>query len=92
MGELRRRLDGGEIRQFRPFGPTLDESLRRARVGEDGVARWEEEDYCQPPLKEERAAVLDAYFRDLEVTPVAEGEGWKEIEHLPALWSRQEEG
>lgn len=47
---------------------------------------WEEEDYCQPPLAEERAAVLDRYFDDLSVEPVVEGTGWALIDVLPAMF------
>jgi hypothetical protein len=50
------------------------------------VAVWEEEDYCTPPLAEERQAVLDDYFQDLRVEPVAEGAGWRKIEQLPYLF------
>ena len=41
----------------------------------DGVAVWEEEDYCDPPLAQEREAVLDDYFGDLRVEAVKEGGG-----------------
>ncbi len=87
LEELKRKLDAGEIRTMRPFGTSLDYSLREARVLADGTLTWEEEDYCRPPLAQERAAVLDHYFRDVQVKRVNEGEGWKEIEHLPRLWS-----
>ena len=86
LPRLRRRLDEGEVRKQRPFGPTLDDSLRRARLRPDGTAVWEEEDYCDPPLAQERAAVLADHFREIEVEEVAEGEGWRRIEDLPPLW------
>jgi hypothetical protein len=47
---------------------------------------WEEEDYCRPPLAQERAAVLDDYFDKLQVEPVREGEGWLRIEGLERLF------
>jgi hypothetical protein len=31
---------------LRPFGATLSASLKDARIRKDGVAAWEEEDYC----------------------------------------------
>jgi hypothetical protein len=85
LKELARRLARGEFARLRPFGP-LTHSLKRARFRRDGVAIWEEEDYCRPPLAEERAAVLDDYFVDLRVQIVAEGAGWAQIEALPALF------
>src|ERR671927_943207 len=83
LPELARRLRAGEFRQMRPFGRALTEALEGARVAPDGRAVWEEEDYCSPPLAQERAAVLDTYFADLSVERVQHGEGWKRIEQLP---------
>jgi hypothetical protein len=85
LDELAERLERDEFASMRPFGRALSASLRGARIRRDGVAVWEEEDYCQPPLAEERAAVLDAYFLDLRVEPVAKGEGWARIQNLPEL-------
>lgn len=84
--ELLRELEAGEIRQMKPFGPSLDYSLRHARVRPDGTAVWEELDFCSPPLAEERKAVLDRYFTEIRTTPVGEGDGWRQIEDLPSLW------
>ncbi|MDK1080308.1 MAG: hypothetical protein QGD88_02415 [Anaerolineae bacterium] len=85
--ELRSQLDSGEIQQMRPFGTALQYSLENARIDQPGWAIWEEEDYCRPPLAQERAAVLDSYFTDLSVEPVERDTGWTQIESLPMLWS-----
>jgi hypothetical protein len=71
---------------MRPFGKTMTHSLENARLREDGYAMWEEEDYCSPPLAQERAAALDEFFDELKVTPVKEGAGWEKIEQLPRLF------
>ena len=47
---------------------------------------WEEEDYCSPPLAQERESVLDRYFDGLSVEPVVEGTGWALIDGFPALF------
>jgi len=86
MNDLRKWLDSGEIRAMRPFGNALQKGLDNARWSSDGIAVWEEEDYCVPPLAQERAAVLDEYFSNLEVQPVDKGEGWKQIEGLANVW------
>jgi hypothetical protein len=86
LNELEGRLERGEFMSMRPFGSALSRSLRNARSQPDGSAVWEEEDYCRPPLAEERAAVLDHYFDDLKVEAVKENSGWKEINHLPRLF------
>lgn len=86
MNDLRKWLDSGEIRAMKPFGQALHMGLDNACWQSDGVAIWEEEDYCVPPLAQERAAVLDEYFTDLEVQHVNKGEGWEKIEALTKIW------
>src|SRR5262245_44951251 len=55
---LRTELERDAFIHLKPFGRAITESLLNARVQPDGLATWEEEDYCHPPLAEERAAVL----------------------------------
>jgi hypothetical protein len=86
LPELGERLARDEFAGLRPFGRALTFSLRRARRLPDGKAMWEEEDYCRPPLAQERAAVLDRYFEELSVQPVLEGTGWALIEALPPMF------
>ena len=85
LSELQDRLQEGAFIGLRPFGNALTHSLKEARTQPDGIAIWEEEDYCSPPLVEERAAVLDNYFDEISVERVDAGEGWKRIEALPKL-------
>jgi len=82
LGNLRKRAYAA----MRPFGKTMTYSLQNARVREDGYATWEEEDYCSPPLAEERAAALDEFFDELKIQPVQEGAGWEKIQGLPRLF------
>ena len=86
MNDLEERLAVGEFESLRPFGEEVSEALRKARYYPDGTAVWEEEDYCRPPLAQERAAVLDRYFDAIRVEPVMEGEGWERIARLPVLF------
>ena len=89
LGELRRRLDSREISRMRPFGRSLENGLVNARLREDGSALWEEEDYCVPPLAQEKAAVLDYYFDNLTVEDIGDpGRGWEKLTNLPSLWRR----
>ena len=85
LRELSRQLQRKAFVGLRPFGKALTHSLENARSESDGRAIWEEEDYCSPPLAEERAAVLDLYFDEITVEPVNAGEGWKQIQALPKL-------
>ena len=83
--ELNQKLRENTFISLRPFGKALTYSLCEARTQPDGLAIWEEEDYCSPPLAQERAAVLDTYFDEITVERVNAGEGWKRIEDLPKL-------
>lgn len=88
LSELHNRLTDGEFEPMQPFGRALTVALRGARFDSDtGDAVWEEEDYCSPPLAQERDAVLDDYFDGITVERVEWGEGWNQIEALPSLWA-----
>ena len=87
MDELKRLLASGNIRAMKPFGQALQMGLDGARWQEHGAVIWEEEDYCVPPLAQERAAVLDSFFTEVEVERVENGMGWQRIETLPKVWS-----
>ena len=86
LGELEKLLIERAFEGLRPFGQALSVGLAGARVGAEGVALWEEEDYCSPPLAMERAAVLDSYFDDIQVEAVMPGEGWSRIQEMPRLF------
>lgn len=86
LPELEEELRRGAYVALRPFGREVSRVLADARVEDDGGAIWEEEDYCRPPLAQERAAVLDEYFEALEVESVERGAGWRAIEALPRLF------
>jgi len=86
LDDLESKLQQHAFRDLHPFGQALSSSLESARLLPDGTAVWEEEDYCRPPLAQERAAVLDRYFEALAVEPVAEGTGWQRIAELPPLF------
>jgi hypothetical protein len=86
LPELAQRLEREEFVSLRPFGRALTVSLRRARRLPNGKVMWEEEDYCRPPLAQEREAVLDRYFDQISVEPVVEGTGWALIEAFPPIF------
>ena len=88
--DLCSRLQKKEFVELRPFGTALTLGLENARSDlKTRETLWEEEDYCSPPLAEERAAVLDHYFDELYWESVEEGEGWSRIEHFPLLWKKK---
>jgi len=85
LAEMQQQLRADAFVNLRPFGRALTYSRNNARTQADGIAIWEEEDYCSPPLAQERAAVLDTYFNEISVDKVDAGEGWAAIERLPKL-------
>lgn len=86
LDELRQRLDDDVIREYRPYGGEVTQCLNNARIAPDGWVTWEENCYCNPPLKQERQGVLDDYFTDITAQTINKGEGWQQIDNLPSVW------
>ena len=85
--ELQTRLEQEEFLGLQPFGKSLTKGLSGMRRLPDGRVAWEEEDYCTPPLRMEREAVLDAYFTDLQVERMQADEGWAQLAELPLVFA-----
>ncbi|NJN83651.1 MAG: hypothetical protein HC802_16125 [Caldilineaceae bacterium] len=92
LNDLTAQLGEAAFVDLRPFGQSLTKGLLGARWQSEGVAIWEEEDYCSPPLAMERAAVLDAYFDDIQVERVERDEGWQRIQDLPRIFPKVADG
>jgi hypothetical protein len=86
LKQLQRQLEENAFINLQPFGRALTFSLRNSRIVEANKIIWEEEDYCTPPLAQERAAVLDHYFEKLQIEKVNKGNGWEQIKALPNLF------
>ncbi|HEX2248866.1 MAG TPA: hypothetical protein VHH32_00875 [Gemmatimonadales bacterium] len=86
LDDLEAKLNEHAFLKLQPFRRALTAALEGARRLPDGTAVWEEEDYCRPPLAEERHAVLDHYFEDVSVELVEHGSGWERIAELPRLF------
>ena len=84
--DLESGLCAGAFLALKSFGRAPSASLRNARLAPDGHAWREEEDYCWPPLAQERAMVLDRWFVDRAVEPVDEGARWRRMVALPWLF------
>lgn len=92
LSELEERLSNKEFEPLKPFGHEVNKALTWARVEKKGAAIWEENDFCIPPLAQEREAVLDTYFDDIKVKEVVKGEGWDKIDNLPFLFPNLKRG
>jgi hypothetical protein len=86
LKKLETMLKSKAFVDLKPFGRALTFSLENARILEDGYSIWEEEDYCNPPLAEERASVLDKYFEQIDTKKINKGEGWETIKSLDKLF------
>ena len=72
LAELHGRLKDGSIKQQKPDGEEICESMVRARVTAPGIVQWTETCYCGTPLQNERQTVYDHYFTDLTTIEIAE--------------------
>jgi len=86
LEELEKKLKQNSFLNLQPFGRALSFSLQNARSLKNSLLTWEEEDYCRPPLAQEKEAVLDHYFENVETEEVQKGEGWKKISNLPLIF------
>ena len=68
--EFLEKLTDGSIRNQRPDGAEMVESMTRAVVTADGSVEWSEKCFCATPLAHERVTVLDRYFEDLSTEPI----------------------
>jgi len=61
-------LNDGTIEAQEPDGREIVASMRRAVVN-GGRVEWQENCYCSPPLRHERATVYDQFFTAMETGP-----------------------
>ncbi len=87
LNELTGKLMNEEFKDLQPFGRALNFSLKNAKIVNENYLAWEEEDYCTPPLAQEKEAVLNKYFDNIKIELVLKGEGWKKINHLPGMFN-----
>jgi len=75
--EFLQRLSDGTIESQKPDGKEIVASMKRAKIGQDGLVRWSEICYCPTPLEHERETVLDHFFEDIETKEI---EGHREFQ------------
>jgi hypothetical protein len=86
LDELEERLIAESFNRYPAFGDKLSRSLKNAVMIDDMTAVWEEESSGDPPLREERGAVLDTYFDTLAIKEIRKDIGWEKIRELPRLF------
>lgn len=84
------KLSDGTIEKQKPDGKEIINSMKRAKIDDEGVVRWSEVCYCPTPLEHERATVYDRHFEAIQTEPVdgyVEFNGESFMEHLGRLAS-----
>ena len=72
LREFYSKLTDGTISEQFPDGKEIIESMRRAKITNDGFVEWFETCYCSTPLKHERDTQYENYFSDFNAELVKE--------------------
>jgi len=85
MEQFYKKLTNGTIKNQKPDGNEIIESMKRAKVTSPNTIEWSEMCFCSSPLKHERETVYNHYLKDLEtkvVTEYVEFDGESFMEYL----------
>ncbi len=88
MREFLQKLNDGTIKNQKPDGEEILNSMKRAKITEPGTIQWSEMCFCSPPLKHERQTVYDNYFSEMKISTIEdyiEFEGDSFFEYLRNL-------
>jgi hypothetical protein len=67
MMEFFQMLTDGTIKNQKPDGTEILNSMKRAKITESGIIEWSEMCFCPSPLKHERQTVYDKFFSNMEI-------------------------
>ena len=67
LKEFYSKLTDGTINEQFPDGKEIIDSMKRAKIVNDGFVEWFETCYCSTPLKHERDTQYDNYFSDFTI-------------------------
>jgi hypothetical protein len=67
MKEFFQMLTDGTIKNQKPDGAEILNSMKRAKITESGIIEWSEMCFCPSPLKHERQTVYDKFFSNMEI-------------------------
>ena len=72
MKEFYQKLADGTIKNQKPDGQEIVNSMKRAKITEPNVIQWSEMYFCSPPLKHERETVYHQFLTDMETNVIDE--------------------
>ncbi len=64
------KLTDGTIKNQKPDGNEIIESMKRAKITAPNVIEWSEMCFCSTPLKHERETIYDNFLIDFETTRI----------------------
>ncbi len=70
MGEFYQKLTDGTIKNQKPDGEEIINSMKRAKITEPNVIQWSEMCFCPTPLKHERETIYDNFLTDMETIQI----------------------
>ena len=68
--EFYQKLTDGTIKNQKPDGNEIIESMKRAKITAPNVIEWSEMCFCSTPLKHERETIYDNFLIDFETTRI----------------------
>ena len=68
--EFYQKLTDGTIKNQKPDGNEIIESMKRAKITAPNVIEWSEMCFCSTPLKHERETIYDNFLIDFETTKI----------------------
>ena len=60
------KLTDGTIKNQKPDGQEIINSMERAKIIDQNTIQWSEMCFCSPPLKHERETVYDQFLEDIK--------------------------
>lgn len=66
MEEFYRKLTDGTIKNQKPDGQEIVNSMKRAKITAPNTVEWSEICFCSPPLKHERETIYNNFFTNIE--------------------------
>ena len=67
MNSFYQKLTDGTIQNQKPDGQEIINSMKRAKITQEGIIQWSEMCFCSPPLKHERETVYDDFLTNMEI-------------------------
>ena len=86
--EFHELITSGKLKEQKPDGYEIINSMHRAKVDSSGLVRWTELCYCPAPLHHERTTVYNDYFTDIKTEEIEDHEkieGEPFLEHISTL-------